>query len=318
MTGWLDVHAHYVTTRYRDECVAAGHDRPDGMPGLPTWSVDAALDVMGRTGVRAAVLSVSSPGVHFGDDAVGANAAARVLATHVNDVGAQLVSDRPSTFGFAAALPLPDVDGALVELARAGDDLGADAVALLTNYHGRYLTDQAFAPVLEELDARAAVVLLHPTSPPDWQATAFGRPRPMVEFLFDTTRCVLDLILTGTLTRHPSIRWIVPHAGAVLPVVAHRVAAISAATGPIVDVPGALATLYYDVAGLPLPVALDALVKLVSSDHLLYGSDFPFTPAPAVAALAHALDGDPAARTADFTLAPGSAGASLFPRLTRG
>lgn len=73
----------------------------------------------------------------------------------------------------------------------------------------------------------------------------------MVEFLFDTTRCVLDLVLTETLTRYPSIRWIVPHAGAVLPVVAHRAAAISATTGPVVDVPGALATLYYDLAGLP-------------------------------------------------------------------
>ena len=109
-----------------------------------------------------------------------------------------------------------------------------------------------------------------------------------------------------------------PHAGAVLPVVAHRAAVISATTGPMVDVPGALATLYYDVAGLPLPVALDALVKVVSSDRLLYGSNFPFTPAPAVTALAHALGGEPAASSADFTLAPGSAGASLSPRLTRG
>lgn len=53
MTGWLDVHAHYVTTRYRDECVAAGHDRPDGMPGLPGWSVNAALDVMARSSPRS-------------------------------------------------------------------------------------------------------------------------------------------------------------------------------------------------------------------------------------------------------------------------
>lgn len=287
------------------------------MPGLPGWSVDAALEVMNASGVAAAVLSVSSPGVHFGDDAVGANAAARGLAAHVNDVGAQLVSKRPTTFGFAAALPLPDVDGALRELSRARDDLGTDAVSLLTNYHGRYLTDRAFAPVLTELDDHAAVVLLHPTSPPGWRATALGRPRPMVEFLFDTTRCVLDLVLSGTLARHRSIRWIVPHAGAVLPVVAHRVAAISATTDSPVDVPGALGTLYYDLAGLPLPVALDALVTVVSPDRLLYGSDFPFTPAPAVTALAHALDEDPVTDTADLTLAPGSPGASLFPRLTR-
>ena len=92
---------------------------------------------------------------------------------------------------------------------------------------------------------------------------------------------------------------------------------MSATTGPVVDVPGALATLYYDLAGLPLPVALDALVKLVTPDRLLYGSDFPFTPAPAVSALAHALDADPTTNSADLTLTPGSAAASLFPRLRR-
>ncbi|MBI3216695.1 MAG: amidohydrolase family protein [Mycobacterium sp.] len=316
MAGWLDVHAHYVTARYRDECVTAGHAHPDGMPGIPGWNVEAALDVMGRSGIGAAVLSVSSPGVHFGGNTISANAAARALAAHVNDVGAQLVSDRPATFGFAAALPLPDVEGALNELARARDSLGADAVALKTNYHGRYLSDREFAPVLDELNAHAAVVLLHPTSPPGWEATALGRPRPMLEFLFDTTRCVIDLILSQTLTCHPSIRWIVPHAGAVLPVVAHRVAAVAAATGSVVDVPGALASFYYDLAGLPLPVALDALLAVVGPDHLLYGSDFPFTPAPAVIALAQALAGAPVLDSAELTLAPGAAGASLFPRLS--
>ena len=58
------------------------------------------------------------------------------------------------------------MDGSLAELSRAYDELGADAIALETNYHGRYLTDPAFAPVLADLDARAAVVTLHPTSPP--------------------------------------------------------------------------------------------------------------------------------------------------------
>lgn len=315
MAGWLDVHAHYVTARYRDECVAAGHAHPDGMPGMPGWSVEAALDVMGRSGVAAAMLSVSSPGVHFGDDSIGVDAAARALAAHVNDAGAQLVTDRTTTFGFAATLPLPDVDGALIELARSRDDLAADAVALKTNYHGRYLSDRNFAPVLAELDAHAAVVLLHPTSPPGWEVTALSRPRPMLEFLFDTTRCVIDLILSETLTRYPAIRWIVPHAGAVLPVVAHRVAAVSAASGSVIDVPGALATFYYDLAGLPLPVALDALLAVVGPDRLLYGSDFPFTPAPVVVALAHALARAPTLGSAKLALAPGAAGASLFPRL---
>ena len=211
------------------------------MPGLPDWSVAAALDVMGRAGIGTAVLSVSSPGVHLGHDSLAESRAARDLARHVNDAGAKIVASHPGRFGLSAVLPLPDVDGSLAELSRAYDELGADAIALDTNYHGRYLTDPAFAPVLADMDARAAVVTLHPTSPPGAERTTFGRPAPMIEFLFDTTRCVVDLALSGTLARYPQIRWIVPHAGAVLPVLAHRVAAMSMVTGPPVDMPGILA-----------------------------------------------------------------------------
>ncbi|MEU3642433.1 amidohydrolase family protein [Lentzea sp. NPDC034063] len=315
MTGWLDVHAHYLTPHYAERCRAAGHARPDGMPALPDWSADAAVELMATTGVAAAVLSVSSPGVHFAGDSLTRNQAARDLACHVNDEGAQVVARRPSRFGLAATLPLPDVDGALAELARAFDELGADAITLHTNQNGRYLTDPAFGPVLAELDARAAVVTLHPTSPPGWERTALGRPRPMVEFLFDTTRCVLDLVLSGTLDRHPHIRWIVPHAGAVLPVLAHRAAGMSFLTGDPVDVPSALGRLYYDLAGVPLPVALDGLLAVAGPDRLLYGSDFPFTPAPLVAGLAEGLRQAPALHEALLSPGPNSPGAALFPRL---
>jgi 6-methylsalicylate decarboxylase len=315
MTGWLDAHAHYVTERYANECRAAGHAHPDGMPGLPGWSVAAALDVMEAAGISAAVLSVSSPGVHFGNDSLEENRAARDLARHVNEAGADIAASQPGRFGLSAVLPLPDVGGALAELARACDELGADAIALETNYHGRYLGDPAFAPVLAELDARAAVVTLHPTSPPGAEHTALGRPAPMIEFLFDTTRCVVDLALRGTLARHPQIRWIVPHAGAVLPIVAHRVAWMSMQAGTPVDMPAVLGGLYYDLAGAALPVALGALLEVAGPDRLLYGSDFPFTPAPAVARLAAALRDAPALKNVRLEAVPGSAAAALFPRL---
>jgi predicted TIM-barrel fold metal-dependent hydrolase len=314
--GWLDIHAHYITPRYVDRCRAAGFGAPDGMPGLPGWSAETAVALMDASGVAASVLSVSSPGVHFGDASLGRNQAARDLAREVNDEGAQIVVQNPARFGLAATLPLPDVDGALAELARAYDELDADAITLHSNHHGRYLSDPAFAPLLADLDARAAVVTLHPTSPPAVGMVGLERPAPMIEFLFDTTRCVVDLVLSGALDRYPRIRWVVPHAGAVLPVVAHRVAAMSSLTGPAVDVPAVLGRLYYDLAGMPLPVALDALLAVVGTDRLLYGSDFPFTPAPLVAELAEELRQAPALRTALLSPVPNSPAATLFPRLT--
>src|SRR5205823_12202954 len=103
----------------------------------------------------------------------------------------------PDRFGHFASLPLPDVDGALAELARALDELGSDGVAIETNANGVYLGDARYQPLWAELDRRAAAVFVHPTPPPPPEDISLGRPRPMLEFLFDTARAASDLAFTG-------------------------------------------------------------------------------------------------------------------------
>jgi len=273
----IDVHAHTVTPAYRAGLAAAGISRPDGFPHIPEWSFDDARALMDSVGIEIAILSVSSPGIHFGDDAE-----ARALARAVNEEMASGVADAPGRFGFVAALPLPDVDGALEEIRHAFEDLHADGVGLLTNAQGAYVGDPRFEEVMAELDRRAAVVVLHPTSPPGWESVALGYPRPMIEFPFDTTRSVVNLVLTRTVERHARIRFIVPHSGSALPVLADRAAELSALlslTGDEpVDVVASLQSLYYDLTGPTLPRALPALLGLVGPERLLYGSDYPFPP----------------------------------------
>ncbi|GAA2259956.1 hypothetical protein GCM10010145_32460 [Streptomyces ruber] len=65
----VDVHARFPTGSCVRQARAAGHLMPDGVPRWPTWSPEEHLDVMDRAGIGTATLSVSSPGVHFGDDA---------------------------------------------------------------------------------------------------------------------------------------------------------------------------------------------------------------------------------------------------------
>ena len=96
----IDFHAHFVPDFYRDAATEAGYGNPDGMPGYPRWSVDEALRTMDRNGIAVAVASVSSPGVHFGDDA-----AARRLARGVNEFSASVVDEHPDRFAFLASLP---------------------------------------------------------------------------------------------------------------------------------------------------------------------------------------------------------------------
>ncbi len=282
----IDVHAHYVPDGYRAALQLAGHDQPDGMPWIPEWSADQHLEVMDRLGIATSLLSISSPGVHVGD-----GSAAIDLAREVNEDGHRAVVDHRGRFGLLASLPLPDVDAAIAEIAYCFDHLDVDGFVLLTNVGGTYVSDASFEPVFRELDRRGARVLLHPTSPPCWEHTSFGRPRSMLEFFFDTTRTVVDLVLNGILGRNPDLRFIVPHAGATLPLVAERVAAFAHILAPDVDVLSDLGRLHFDLAGFAVPRQLDALLTMTSLDHLHYGSDFPFTPEPVVAAAAERIDG---------------------------
>jgi 6-methylsalicylate decarboxylase len=124
------------------------------------------------------------------------------------------------------------------------------------------------------------VVLLHPTSCVGHENVSCDRPRPMIEFMFDTARSVVDLVLSGAAGRYPHLKIIVPHAGGVLPLLADRVErfrSISAEPGDGRPFKAAMARLYYDLAGDPSPVQLDALRALSSPDQLLYGSDCAWT-----------------------------------------
>ena len=312
--GKLDVHAHYLPEPYRQALERAGHSRPDGMPQIPDWSAEAHVALMDRLGIATSLLSISTPGVHLADDA-----AARDLAREVNEAGRRAVVDHPGRFGLLGSLPLPDVDAAIAEIAHCIDNLDVDGFVLLTNVGGTYLGDTAWDPVFRELDRRGARVLIHPTSPVCWEHTSFGRPRPMLEFLFDTTRAVVNLVLNGTVARHPNLRLIVPHAGATLPVVADRVAAFALMldVDPSVDVLRDLGNLHFDLAGTPIPRQLHALLALTTLDHLHYGSDFPFTPDFVAAIASERLDsaGEP---PGSLTEALRANTERLFPRLAAG
>lgn len=285
----IDVHAHYLPEAYRQALATADQLRPDGIPGLPDWDVPTAITAMDNLGIKTAMLSISSPGVHFGDAAK-----AIELARLVNEDGARIVTDNPDRFGLFASLPLPDVDAAVDEAVHALDRLHADGVVLMTNHRGIYLGDERLRPLYAQLDARSAVVFIHPTSAPiDSPVGRFAAP--VFEFLFETTRTVVDLVAAKVLEDFPKLRFIVPHAGAALPVIASRVDLFGPFLPRNQDQPAppnlraALARLHYDLAGCPVDEQLGALRSIAQPSHLHYGSDYPMTPEPVCQYLATQL-----------------------------
>jgi predicted TIM-barrel fold metal-dependent hydrolase len=285
--GLVDVHAHYLPPQYTQALSDAGLVTLDGGFPIPAWSETATLAHMAEHGIETLMLSVSSPSVGFLE-----NQAKRVeLARHVNEFAADIVRRNPQKFGAFATLPLSDVDDSLAEICYALDELGLDGVVVETNSDGFYLGNPRFEPIFAELDRRSAVLFLHPTSPACFEAVGLGRPAPFIEFPIDTARTLTDLIFAGTLTRYPNIKVIVSHAGGALPALAQRIGFASELpllknrpAGGAEEVRRVLQSLYYDLAGSANDAAIESLRWITSTSHIVFGSDFPFTPPPAVAA----------------------------------
>lgn len=265
--GRVDTHVHVIPPEYGAWLRRKGETA--GGRGIPDWSVDAALEMMAGARIDTGILSVSTPGVHLGDDGE-----ARAMARAVNEFAADVVRRHPTRFGFFATLTLPDVDGAIAEAEHAFDRLGADGVVLLASVRGTYLGDPSWDPLLECLDRRGAVVFVHPCALSGPEVP--GIPPFAADFLLDTTRAALNLARNGVLERYPRLRIVLSHAGGFLPFAAERVARIVSPDG---GNPAGLARLrrfWFDVALSSSPYALPSLLAFADPSRITYGSDWPF------------------------------------------
>ncbi|HXP31549.1 MAG TPA: amidohydrolase family protein [Stellaceae bacterium] len=276
----IDTHHHILPPAY----VAEERERILAVAGMVgpqflDWSPQKAIEEMDRNGVATAIVSISTPGVWFGDKEQG-----RRLARLCNEYGASMMREHPGRFGMFAALPLPDIEGSLREIEYALDTLKLDGVGLMTSYANKWPGDPAFAPVFDELDRRKTAVYFHPTMAVCCPSIPDLAPA-LIEFPTDTTRAITTLLFSGTFSRCPDLRFIFSHGGGTLPMLVSRMTgSLDRASMKHVKarIPkGALYELrrqYYDTAGIANPVAIAALSKFAPMTQILFGSDFPFWP----------------------------------------
>jgi len=113
--------------------------------------------------------------------------------------------------------------------------------------------------------------------------------------MFDETRAVANLLVSGTVTRCPEIRFIMSHAGCLLPPIIERVAvALQNFFGGGINSTEMKRLLrerfHFDLAGLPWPDMIHALLRIVGPDRLVYGSDYCWTPLPLAKTLIKKMD----------------------------
>jgi predicted TIM-barrel fold metal-dependent hydrolase len=276
----IDVHQHFVSPTFH-AFLTAKNTPATPIPGFNTWrdySPSRAVEELDRVGIETAMLSITAPGVWFGNAEE-----ARRLAREMNEfAAARMVADHKGRFGLFAVLPLPDVEGSLAEIAYALDTLKADGFGMLTSFGNAWLGDAGFAPVLDELNRRKAVVYVHPTDAACCSGLLPRVPNQMLEYPMDTMRTIASLIVSETATRCPDVRFIFSHAGGPLVGVAGRLLGAEMTAENLTKTPAAnsrlhhLRRFYYDTAGSANPVNMQALKVLVGTSQIVFGTDAPF------------------------------------------
>ncbi|OBG19299.1 amidohydrolase family protein [Mycobacterium sp. 852002-51057_SCH5723018] len=306
----IDTHHHAIPPFYRDLLRAAKIDDAAGR-ALPEWSAEGSLHTMSELGVATAILSVSTPGTAFLPNVPDAAA----LARDINDYLAATVAAQPDRFGFFATLPMPHLEESAAEAARSLDKLRADGVVLLANAAGVYLGQDGQDELFGALDARSAVVFIHPAELPG--PAVDGVPPFATDFLLDTTRAAYLLVRNGICRKYPSIKFILSHAGGFVPYASHRLAlAIMGDTGrSLADILDDFAGFYFDTALSSSAAALPSLLAFAKPGHVAFGSDWPFAPLAAGKLFAAGLETYPGLDVATRVAVDRANALALFPRL---
>jgi len=273
--GRIDVHHHFGSPAWIS---MVNTKQTQGYQTWQPYTPARAIEDMDRGGVSTAMISITTPGIWFGNiDET------RRLARRENEYGARIVSDYKGRFGLFAVLPLPDVDASLREIQYAFDTLKAEGVGLLSNWRDKWLGDESFTPVLDELNRRKAILYTHGAAPGCCGGNFLpGVNETTIEYNTDVSRTIINLISSGTATRTPDIRYIMSHGGGTITALTGRFLGNEGSAENLARTPQPnsklyhLRRFYYDTAASTNPVNIQSLKMLVGASQIVFGTDHPF------------------------------------------
>src|SRR5437016_3996384 len=294
----IDVFPHILPRRFFDRMleIAGGNlymqKRMRAIPVLV--DLEERFRIMDRYEGYVQVLTLASPPI----EALAGPDATPALARLANDGMAEVVAKHPDRFpGFVASLPMNNPEAALREIDRALDDLGATGVQVYTNVAGRPLDLPEYQPVFDRMAQRDLPIWMHPARPAAFADYA-GEQRSKYDMWwafgwpYETSVAMGRLVFSGIFDRHPELRIITHHMGAMIPFCAGRVGGGLEQLGTRSDDPDDGAALgrlarrpidyfrlfYGDTALFGAWHAMESGLAFFGAERILFGTDMPFDP----------------------------------------
>jgi aminocarboxymuconate-semialdehyde decarboxylase len=235
--------------------------------------LDSRITSMDETGIDAQVLSLMAPMVYWAPPAFGLK-----LAQTYNDAASAAHRKYPTRFLGLAMLPMQEPELALQELERAGKLPGLRGVMMATAINGQNLDEKAFFPVYAKCEELSWPIFTHPVAPLGGERMSKHYLSNLLGNPVEIGLAGYSLILGGVLDAFPKLEVMLPRAGGNVPWgimrldrTVERMPQLAQAKRPATVY---LKRFYYDCI-IESPQIVTDLIRLVGTDRVLFGTDYP-------------------------------------------
>jgi predicted TIM-barrel fold metal-dependent hydrolase len=293
----IDAFTHILPSEYYAGVMQALRDRGDAdardfevmlAKDVTLVDLEARFELMDTLGEDyRQILTLASPT----PDQLGAPPMSAELVRIGNEEMAELVDEHPDRFvGFAAQVPMHDVELGLREIDHAIGERGALGIQIYTNVAGRPLDDPAFEPIFARMAELDCAIWIHPMRTID-VADYPGEERSLysnyqrLSWPYETSVAMSRLVFSGLMARYSDIKIITHHGGGIIPQCAGRLRDLP--FGPEREDVGRRLTaqpldyfrrFYGDTAQFGNAGGMRCAIDFFGPDHILFGTDFGFNP----------------------------------------
>lgn len=281
----LDVHSHFLSPDFVKHLVGRGN-MPRAVQEGGEYFIDCAPALRMGAGPRIVEmdaklkdlevmdvdLSVLSHGIP-GPEVLDADEA-DYWASRINDHLAGLIEAYPGKFLGWGTIGFGDPHRSVAEVDRCINELGFKGVQLYANIGGRVVDSPEFWPVYRRVAELGVPLNLHPTIPLNMNGMDSRSLISGLGFMYDTSLATMRLFDSGIFDELPTLKFILPHAGGVLPYIRGRVE--RQRTGSPKTAAEYFEMIYFDTVSYNFE-SLELCYKWIGPERLLYGTDHPFT-----------------------------------------
>jgi len=266
----------------REFLIFPEEDGANGVGGRPMgreyFDLELKLKSMDALGIHTSVVSLGNPWLDPFPDSEGDEA-----AEAINEVMSRYEAQTGGRICALGVLPSSNVENAIKVLKQIAATPGLHGVVSMPAIAGLAFDDARLEPFWAELERLGLPLFVHPENGIGLDALeGYRHTLPVgIGFPLETTVGLTRLIFGGELVKHPNLKIMAAHGGGTLPYLAGRLDAAWMSDQDVQDrihqAPSEqMKKLYLDALVYAAP-ALQAERLLIGAEHMLFGTDQPFS-----------------------------------------